>query len=204
MTAPADPGRARAGRWQVVLLFLVFALPMLAAWVIYSLGEGVLPEGSVAAGDLVEPARPAPATALVTREGTPAELPELVRDQWTLVLHAPAGCDAACRERLEVMRSTRLALGEDLHRAASLLVLGPEAESPELPAEGGPTVARLADTEAARRFAAWRSGGGADPGAWRIDLVDPLGNLMMTYPHGEDPKAILRDLRRLLKASRIG
>jgi hypothetical protein len=35
-------------------------------------------------------------------------------------------------------------------------------------------------------------------------LVDPLGNLMMHYPAQVPPKGVLKDLRKLLKASQIG
>ena len=38
----------------------------------------------------------------------------------------------------------------------------------------------------------------------RIYVVDPLGNLMMSYPAGADPNGIRKDLARLLRVSRIG
>jgi hypothetical protein len=34
--------------------------------------------------------------------------------------------------------------------------------------------------------------------------IDPLGNLMMRFPADPEPKRMLKDLERLLKASRIG
>ncbi len=37
-----------------------------------------------------------------------------------------------------------------------------------------------------------------------IYLVDPLGNLMMRFPRDPDPSRMVKDLQRLLKASRIG
>jgi len=37
-----------------------------------------------------------------------------------------------------------------------------------------------------------------------IYLVDPLGNLMLRYPADPDPQRMLKDLARLLRASRIG
>ena len=35
-------------------------------------------------------------------------------------------------------------------------------------------------------------------------ISDPLGNLMMSYPADINPKGILKDLKKLLRASRIG
>jgi len=40
--------------------------------------------------------------------------------------------------------------------------------------------------------------------ARRTYIIDPLGNLMMYYPPGGDPKDMLKDLLRLLKVSQIG
>jgi hypothetical protein len=39
-----------------------------------------------------------------------------------------------------------------------------------------------------------------DP-ASHIYLVDPLGNLMMRFPHEPDPSRMIKDLQRLLKYS---
>ena len=38
----------------------------------------------------------------------------------------------------------------------------------------------------------------------RIYISDPLGNLMISYPPGINPKGILKDLKKLLRTSRIG
>jgi hypothetical protein len=37
-----------------------------------------------------------------------------------------------------------------------------------------------------------------------IYLVDPLGNLMLRFPRDPDTRRLIKDLSRLLKASRIG
>jgi cytochrome oxidase Cu insertion factor (SCO1/SenC/PrrC family) len=37
-----------------------------------------------------------------------------------------------------------------------------------------------------------------------IYLVDPNGNVMMRWPAAAEPKRMLKDLERLLKASQIG
>ncbi len=37
-----------------------------------------------------------------------------------------------------------------------------------------------------------------------IYLADPLGNVMMRFPAKAEPRRMLKDLERLLKASQIG
>jgi hypothetical protein len=38
----------------------------------------------------------------------------------------------------------------------------------------------------------------------RFYVIDPAGNLMMSYPASAEPAAIQKDLKRLLKTSQIG
>ena len=40
--------------------------------------------------------------------------------------------------------------------------------------------------------------------AHRLYIVDPLGNLMMSYELDANPRDIYKDLKKLLRASRIG
>ena len=40
--------------------------------------------------------------------------------------------------------------------------------------------------------------------AGHIYVVDPLGNLMMRFPRDPEPRRMIRDLQRLLRASQVG
>ena len=40
--------------------------------------------------------------------------------------------------------------------------------------------------------------------AGRLYIIDPRGNLMMSYPSGTNPSGIIKDLKRLFKYSSIG
>ena len=41
-------------------------------------------------------------------------------------------------------------------------------------------------------------------GDGRIYIVDPIGNIMMSYPPDADPTGMKKDLKRLLKVSKLG
>jgi hypothetical protein len=47
-------------------------------------------------------------------------------------------------------------------------------------------------------------GGIAPETADRLYLIDPLGNLMMSYAPDAKPKGLLEDLKRLLGLSQVG
>jgi cytochrome oxidase Cu insertion factor (SCO1/SenC/PrrC family) len=77
---------------------------------------------------------------------------------------------------------------------ASSYVTGASSESSATGAAGAPSVAGASNGAGA-------SSGGQAP---RVYLIDPLGNLMMSYAAEAKPKGMLEDMKRLLRLSSIG
>ncbi|MCG6870991.1 MAG: SCO family protein [Gammaproteobacteria bacterium] len=197
-----DGNPPRSGFWgplQIVLIGLVFIVPVLAAF-FYQ------PEGFVNHGELVRPARPLEPFALARADGTRFDL-DAIRGRWNLVYFGAAACGAGCQAALYDMRQVRLAQGKDTHRVRNLWVLadtaapapGLLAEHPDLEVLSASPVA-LEELRAQFELPAGLPGD--VPG--RIYVVDPLGNLMMSYPAGADPSGMRKDLVRLLRVSKIG
>jgi hypothetical protein len=116
-----------------------------------------------------------------------------------------AACDQRCRTGLYDIRQVRLALGKDMSRVQTLLLLNgqPEAEFRRwLGAEHPTMTVGVADpaTQAAL-LDAFRQPG--QVGDW-LYVLDPLGNLLMRYKIDVEPRGLLKDLQRLLKWSKIG
>jgi hypothetical protein len=199
------PGtRGMRNRLILVLVLLVCAGPLLLAigwYLLYSGGEGLQTRNH---GELVHPAYPLEARPLEALAGPHAgETREFPGDRtWTLVQVAPRGCDQTCRQALWSTRQGRLALGRDMGRVKRVLIASSEAlERDFLVGEHRDlTVFDLAAADAL--VAELRSIAEPEPG--RIYLIDPLGNVMMTYPPGHDAQGLIKDLEHLLKASRIG
>lgn len=202
----AKTGKPRS-RLILVLLFLVFAGPMLGAWLIAT-NEDWRPRTSVAHGTLVSPIRPLPPLTLQRLGGGPLSLEDL-RGQWTLLYIGPSLCADVCQRTLYNMRQARLALGEDTHRVQRLMVLTDtdhaEALARVLTQHQGLLVASAegaALEEFLQHFHVTRND---SPGlARRVYTLDPLGNLVLFYEPDADPKGLLKDLERLLKASQVG
>src|SRR6185312_11456113 len=123
---------------------------------------------------------------------------------WSLVYMGAGACDEQCRKALYAMRQVRVALNQEMDRVQRVfLYRGDCCEQPFFGTEHAGLIEASTDSEAGRRiesvFAA------PEPSsAGRIYVVDPLGNLMMSYPPGADPKGMLVDLKRLLKLSHVG
>jgi hypothetical protein len=103
------------------------------------------------------------------------------------------------------MRQTRLALNDDLTRVQRLfLITGNCCDIDYLTTEhAGLLLARLDNPPGKTLLETFPdTHAAAQPG--RLYLVDPLGNLMMSYSPEAPPKALLEDLKKLLKLSHIG
>ena len=198
MTGPKS-ARARNLR-TVAALAALFLVPLALAFYVYY-GTAWRPGGRVNHGDLISPPRPLPQSALPrVPSGAPAGV--TFRGVWTLVYVGDSACDEDCRRALLVMRQTRLALNNDMTRVERVwLATGPccPAES-SAPPEAGLAVLDAGGPAAGALLAAFP----ATARAQSLFVVDPLGNLMMSYDARSDPHGLLEDLRKLLRLSHIG
>ena len=197
---------ARVKHTPIILLVALFALPLILAYGLY--WYGWRPGGTINHGELVQPARPIADALLRTLEGRDIRFHDL-RRKWVLVYFGSSQCGEACERNLYKMRQVRLAQGKDADRILRMFLLTdgrsldrlrPKlAEYPGMQVISGPAenVKTLA-----QQFAL--PAGSPLDGLERIYVVDPLGNLMMSYPAGADASGVRKDLVRLLKVSQIG
>ena len=115
-------------------------------------------------------------------------------------------CEARCAAALESTRVARVALDQDAPRVQRLLLAdAPCCETTWRSGASGGLVTAWLDSDDGRQLrAALATPGAPTPEPGRIYLVDPLGNLVMSYPPGTDPRDLLKDLGRLLRLSQIG
>lgn len=188
-------------RLALLLIIACFAVPLAAAWLLVGHWR---PAGAAQHGELLDPAQPV-ALRMVLPEGKPADITGL-RGRWILAyVGAATACDERCRTGLYDIRQVRLALGRDMERVQTLLLLNgqPEAEfrrwlNTEHPAL---TVGVAEPATQTALIGAFRQPG--QVGDW-LYVLDPLGNLLMRYKIDADPRGLLKDLQRLLKWSKIG
>ena len=206
MSASDRALRARNLR-TLATLAAVFLLPLIIAFLTYY-GTDWRPVATVNHGALITPVRPLPAVALpridpeAHRGAAAGQAPQPLHGQWSLVYVGAGGCEAACRNALVLMRQTRLALNNDMTRVARVFLVSAECCAAEFLAREHPglTVLDATGPEGAPLLAAF-------PQPQRPDtlyVVDPLGNLMMSYDAREDPRGLLEDLKKLLRLSHIG
>lgn len=201
---PETPG-PRSPR-ALIALILVFLVPMALALILYL--AGWRPEGrALQHGELLEPARPLPDVRLRMPDGTAVPL-SAWRHRWVMLYAGRLPCDATCGAALDKLHRVWLAQGREAERIrlAFLVLSGsPEDLRQMVATHAGLTVVsgEGGAIEQLARALVSRDGTALD-GRHRLYIVDPLGNLVLSYPADADPTGIRKDLARLLRLSRVG
>lgn len=190
--------RTRAGRWKMMLVFLLCAAPVVASYLAYYV---VRPDARRVFGTLIDPQRPLPDLLAAAADGSKSNL-RVLKGQWLLISVAAGDCDAVCRQHLYLQRQIRESLGKDKARLDRVWLVDDAAAVPEAlaPALGDSTVLRVGAPELAQWLAAEPGHGLKD----HLYLVDPLGNWMMRFPPALDAAGAAkakRDIERVLRAS---
>jgi cytochrome oxidase Cu insertion factor (SCO1/SenC/PrrC family) len=187
----------------------MFFAPLGVAFYLYY-GHGAWhPGGRVNAGDLIEPPRPLPSLALPLQSSGETDS-NFLRRKWTLLYVQQGPCAERCRTSLYETRQVRLALDRDMNRVQRVFIADGDCCDFQFLHEQHPDLIAVRMSPAAAPLLAFlprgagNGSGGGDANAQRIYLIDPLGNLMMSYAPDAKPKGMLEDMKRLLRLSQIG
>lgn len=181
-------------RLTLLTMVVVFAAPALAAW-FYFLNPQYLPDNRSNRGELIQPMVTLDTSSGLTGPDGSAFDSDSLAGRWILVSLEGAACGEPCRQRLISLRQIRLALGQSRMSVERLLLLtggdsgGVESEFPGM---------RVAFA----RQALLNHLGEGEAALGRIYILDPMGNLMMRYAADAPAKDTLKDMERLIKASK--
>ncbi len=194
-----------ASRRPLAILAILFVVPLAIAFILYY-GGNWRPASSTEHGDLIAPARPLPEVELALAEGGSTSSKFLL-GRWSLVFIGDGQCVERCRAALADMQRARELLGKDISRVQSVLLASERCCDTSFLKSTYPNliVARVDAENAAPLMALFpQYNGTAVSSAGRIYIVDPLGNLMMSYPNDAGGVGMYEDLKKLLKLSHIG
>jgi hypothetical protein len=198
----AAPQKRRSRRMLIGLALMFFAPLGLAFYLYYGHGSW-RPGARVNAGELVQPPRPLPALALPLW-GSGTTDANFLKGKWTFLYVLRGPCGQVCRNELYETRQVRVALDRDMNRVQRVFIARQDCCDPEALRDQHPDLATVRlSSDAAPLLAILSLDGDANSGD-RVYLVDPLGNLMMSYASNAKPKGMLEDMKRLLRLSSIG
>jgi len=225
-TEPAEPeisaSEIAVSRKKLLMILACFAIPLVLAtlWlqIVRMQGSGW---GSTSRGELIHPAVPLNEFSLnqftmkskgnepgdAYREPGDAFVLDELRGIWSMVYMPIGDCTEVCQLNLYHMRQVRLALNNRMQRVQRVtLVDSPQQFSDELLAQHLGLRVLSGSLEAVEGLRGQIRMAEKDMTSLLdgIYIVDPLGNVMMRFPPDLDPGKMLKDLKHLLKVSRIG
>lgn len=181
-------------RLQLALIFLIPTVAMALAWLMYFTGIWV-PDERTNKGELLLP--PVQIADLHLQE----KALNATKGLWRVVVFGSTSCqESQCIHSLYKTRQVHIALGKESERVTRLYV-APEKPAPTLELESEhPGILWLKADESyvqkALGLKHWPQN--------RVFIIDPLGNLIMGYQAEQSGNDLLKDLKKLLKASSIG
>lgn len=203
---PSVPANPAIGRWKLIALMAIYAAPLIAAWLWLGYVRSNEGAGVSVNGELIRPAVPLSQFTLTNSDGDPWRLNQLEK-KWSMVYFSGESCQQQCEQTLYNMRQIRLSTGRRMDRVQRVLVTSDLADmSAKLAgaSEGLAIVGGGSDDIASLRAQISAAEAGMPACVHCIYLVDPFTNVMMRFPPELDPKKAYKDLKHLLKVSRIG
>ena len=199
-----DTTQDRRKRRQLYGLAILFYAPLALSFYLYYGSGGWRPGGHVNHGDLIEPPKVLPALALPLADAGTTK-PDFLQHKWTFLYVGAGACLGDCRTRLYDTRQVRLALNRDMDRVQRVFMASGDSDLPFLRADH-PDLITVRVTPAADPLlnVLSQAAGAPAQSADRVYVIDPLGNLMMSYAPGSPPKGMLEDMKRLLGLSHVG
>jgi len=184
--------RSRISLWLIGALCVA---PVVASYVAFYF---MPPARYTNYGELLE-TKLLPQARLQLTDGTEFRM-DLLKGKWLLLMVDSGECDEFCRRKLFNLRQLRLTQGKNMERIERVWLVNDELTPPAamMSEYQGTWVVRAAGSELLKQLPV--QGALAD----HIYIVDPLGNLVLRYPRHAEPSRIIKDLDRLLKASRVG
>jgi len=200
-----------SSRLVLVAISALFILPLILAWMLFKGTISMEPVETRNLGRLVQP------PIAVDWQGNLAPLPGegdtsnsetagLFTDHWTVVHIVPGQCLSSCLQAVRGLRQVHMASGRDQVRIRIALFL-PNSPPDELAREFAEIYPKFqlfqVPDRAIREVLESTASDFSAQSAGSSYLIDPIGNIMMFYPAGYDPNDLNKDLKRLLKWSKL-
>lgn len=200
---PTKPKKSKSGLIIIAILIAIFALPEIIAVSLQMMKWR--PDSTTNHGDLIQPARPISDLEFQTIDNKTEKFSSFHK-KWVMVYFAEADCDDACVKNLYLMRQVKTALGKEQERVQRVFIQGGQI-SPEKTKILQTEFAGMSTLVGPKQNVDALSSQFILPNmlvldTTRIYLIDPLGNLMMSYR--DNPDGMRKDLVHLMKISWSG
>ena len=121
--------------------------------------------------------------------------------KWSLIYRMPKNCSQMCSDEIYLIRQVNIALGKDMNRLERVIVLNQTIPSSEV----GDLVIKYPKAIVVKNNSStFINEINKITDRHVLLLTDPLGNVILGYDEGFEGKKLLKDIKKLLKLSKIG
>jgi len=186
--------------WPVLALAALFFGPLLLAILMYAGREDLGGFAQLQNPDRELIANPAsiPVEPLQLGDGSQTDA-AWARSRWSLIYARISPCGDDCVGALTRLHQVWLSLGGDRDRVQQILLIPAAAVPDRVPPE---FLTGILDAPDGPDFLQLLGQPRLTEG--RYFVIDPLGNVILSYPDNADQSRLLKDLERLLDVSRVG
>ncbi len=193
----------RNGRVKLLMVLGCFIGPLLVAFIwYYGLGGIGATSSLVNHAPLIEPVKTMTDFEQKDVQGQSLNLESLKR-RWTIIHVLADGCPEDCQKALYNSRQMRAALGKDALRVQRFILSPNEALLTQIGVEHSDAIRALTIDPALGQQLQSIFSENVKSGYDAV-LVDPLANAMMVIPVELNPSLLLKDMKKLLRLSKIG
>ena len=189
----------------IIVIVLVFIAPSILYWYVFNHTDFLETRGTSNYGQIITP--PIQLENLSLIDPLNPDRKDTLHGKWSMIYVADL-CDDICMQNVYRMRQIHMGMGKHSLRVQKVLFLidqDLDELSSLLANYKGQQVINTNSVDTDILLEKFRIEGVKDlPRFQRIYISDPLGNLMISYPPDINPKGILKDLKKLLRTSRIG
>ncbi|MBS83423.1 MAG: hypothetical protein CMD65_04730 [Gammaproteobacteria bacterium] len=192
-------------RTYLIIIILVFLIPFLAAYFILQSGVNKTMDTSNY-GELIEP----PINTnnyQITGSSNSLNINKLDKKWTILYFNNNESCDDICKNDIYLLKQIHIALNKDINRVQRAYLTGNNKGSRKsfqtmhFLLENYPNLIRLEIINQNKNIITVLN---KFTNTKKIFLVDPLGNIVLMWPSQFNGKQLLKDLKKLLKHSRVG
>ncbi|MBH44645.1 MAG: hypothetical protein CMD88_04235 [Gammaproteobacteria bacterium] len=190
----------------LIIIILIFSIPFLTAYFILQSGinENL---GTSNYGKIISP--PINTNNFKIIGSSKSTEIKTLDKKWTILyFNNDLSCNSICKEDIYLLKQIHTALGKDIHRVQRSYITDNTKSSNNwfntmhFLLENYPDLIRLeANIDQETNFILKLK---EFTNTRKIFLVDPLGNVILMWPSQFNGKQLLKDLKKLLKHSRIG
>ena len=200
-----DENSNKKNKIIIIVIVLVFIAPSILSWYVFNHTDFLETRGTSNYGQIITPPIQLENLSLIDPLNT--RRTDRLYGKWSMIYVAEL-CDDICMQNVYRMRQIHMGMGKHSLRVQKVLFLidqDLDELSSLLANYKGQQVINTNSIDTDILLKKFRIEGVKDlPRSQRIYISDPQGNLMMSYPPDINPKGILKDLKKLLRTSRIG